>query len=550
MNDRRSIIALLIIGVLLLLTPTYMRLFYGPSQPVPADSTRTDSEVQTAFDTGQMRVKADSTGEEERITVSEPELIALTTDPSNGRFIVVETPLYTATLSTRGAVFLGWQLEGFGREGEDIIVMVPRGAMGPVIEVPMGDERISSTSWIFQSNSQDTIQVGKDEDVEIILETEVAEGKRISRTVRFSGARYDVLIKDTFWGFEASPMNDAYRLMWLGGLAFTEEKRQEDLQYSGFYGYQGEDIDKQKLKKDAVDKQLFGYVDWVAIRTKYFASILIPQGEPFRNVRMNGEAGDTGPAIMNVAADRPIPTGEEGSVETLLYMGPVDYRILKGYEIGLDEMMDFGFSIIRPISKLVLKLFLFLHEFIPNYGIVIIIFSILVKVVVFPLTRKSYESMHAMQELAPKMQEIKEKHKDDPEKMNRKIMNLYKENKVNPLGGCFPLLLQMPVFWALFIVFRTTIELRGAPFVLWLTDLSMKDPYMVLPALMGLTMLFQQRTQLKDPRQRPMALIMPVALFFLFMSFPAGLILYWTLFNVLSIIQTELVHKRPAPVKT
>jgi YidC/Oxa1 family membrane protein insertase len=153
--------------------------------------------------------------------------------------------------------------------------------------------------------------------------------------------------------------------------------------------------------------------------------------------------------------------------------------------------------------------------------------------------------MHAMQELAPKMQEIREKYKDDPEKMNKKIMNLYKENKVNPLGGCFPMLLQMPIFYALFIILRTTIELRGAPFVLWIQDLSMMDPYMVLPGLMALTMLVQQRAQMKDPRQRPMAIIMPIMFFFLFRSFPAGLTLYWTLFNILSIFQTEFIHKKP-----
>ncbi len=133
--------------------------------------------------------------------------------------------------------------------------------------------------------------------------------------------------------------------------------------------------------------------------------------------------------------------------------------------------------------------------------------------------------------------------------MNKKIMNLYKEHKVNPLGGCFPLLLQMPIFWGLFIVFRTTIELRGEPFMLWITDLSLKDPYLVLPGLMAISMLIQQRAQLKDPKQRPMALMMPAVLFFVFRTFPAGLILYWTLFNVLSLLQTEFMSGKKKPAE-
>ena len=122
------------------------------------------------------------------------------------------------------------------------------------------------------------------------------------------------------------------------------------------------------------------------------------------------------------------------------------------------------------------------------------------------------------------------------------MMNLYKEHGVNPLGGCFPLLLQMPIFFALFVVFRSTIELRMEPFWLWITDLSLQDPYMILPGLMALTMFIQQRMQLRDPRQKAMMYIMPLVMFFLFKSFPAGLILYWTLFNVLSVVQTEIIH--------
>jgi YidC/Oxa1 family membrane protein insertase len=368
--------------------------------------------------------------------------------------------------------------------------------------------------------------------------------------LEFSGDTYDVRLVDRFEGFSVSALDNGYRLWWLGGLEFTEPSRREELTYSGFNALQGGDRHRTKLKQELVESQLSGSIEWAALRTKYFAGIMVPVSGPFRAVAMEGIAGDVGPANMNMHVERGLAQEGPQAVETVLYVGPIDFDRLRSYEVGLERMMDFGWGFIRPISRLILTVFTFMHRFIPNYGLVIIVFSILVKLAVFPLTRKSYQSMHAMQELAPKMQEIKEKYKDDPEKMNRKMMNLYKEHGVNPLGGCFPLLLQMPIFWALFIVFRATIELRGAPFVLWITDLSLKDPYMVLPALMGITMFIQQNAQMKNPQQRAMVYIMPVMMFLLMKGFPAGLILYWTMFNVFSIVQTELVHQRPKPTPT
>jgi len=563
MNDRRTIIALLIIGLILLLMPTYMRLIYGPEEnagPLPVSPA--DSSAGQVTPTGvpgeaggQVPATPPTPAPEERApSVLESEQIISPEEPGGeGRAITVVTPLYTATLDTRGAVLTRWRLNGYQREDEPPIQMLPPGTRGPVLEVPVGDARVNALSLVFATDAPDTVRIGTGESATLDLAAIVDDERAVSRRMTFAGDHYSVDILDGFSGFETTPMNNAYRLYWVGGLAFTEENtdprrgRREDLQYSGFFGSQGGDVQKTRLKQEHVEEQLFGTVDWVALRTKYFTAALIPRDGAFRTVRMVGQAGESGPPQMEVIADRALEPTERDAISTTLYLGPIDLDLLREYEVGLEGMMDFGFSIIKPIARFVLTLFTFMHGYIPNYGLVLIVFSILIKIVVFPLTRKSYESMHAMQELTPRMQEIREKYKDDPEKMNKKIMNLYKENKVNPLGGCFPLLLQMPIFWALFIVFRTTIELRGAPFVFWIHDLSLKDPYMVLPGLMSLTMLLQQRAQLKNPQQRTMALMMPVMFFFLFKGFPAGLVLYWTLFNILSIVQTELVHKKPAP---
>lgn len=562
MKDRRTIIALIIIGIILLMTPTYMRLMYGPSpSSAPADSTGaatdTTGDVALAGRTEAVPGQEEAGVVDERIiSESERQLQSLQVAmQQEGRVLIIQTPHYRAALNTRGAVIEQWQLKEYYAKDGSPIEFIPADAHGLVIEVPVGDSRIQSREFVFETEAHDSIVVEADEEVEVSLYAELGGGRRISRLMRFSGNSFDVYIQDGFEGFQTTPMNDAYRLMWIGGLRFTEENRVDEIRYTGFQASQGGRVESlTRLKrKEAVEEKLFGFVDWAALRTKYFAAVLMPLDEPFSSVRMMGEAGEIGPARMNMGVDRRVPTGEGGTVGTLLYIGPIDYRIFKSYDVGLQKMMDFGsgvFSFIRPISKISLLLFIFLYEFVPNYGVVIVIFSIIVKILVFPLTKKFYASMHAMQELAPKMKEIREKHKDDPQKMNRKIMNLYKEHKVNPLGGCFPMLLQMPIFVALFTILRTTIELRGAPFVLWITDLSLKDPYLILPGLMSLSMLVQQRAQLSNPQQRMMAIMMPAVLFFMFKGFPAGLTLYWTLFNIFSIVQTELTPKKSKQAST
>ncbi len=420
---------------------------------------------------------------------------------------------------------------------------MPSAARGLVLEVPVGDERILLADYPFTTTAPDTTWLHEGEATELVFSLDLGGGRRIERVMRFQADTWDVLVTDRLNGFEVSALNDTYRLTWTGGLRLTETIRREELQYSGFYALQGGDVQKTKLKANLQETTLSGSITWAALRSKYFAAILMPQEESFRGARMDGLAGDEGPALMNVQLDHRMPASGT-DLETLVYLGPIDYRVLRAYQVELPKMMDFGWGFIRPISKLILTLFTWVHAFIPNYGLVIIIFSVLVKLLVYPLTRKSYESMHAMQELSPRLQEIREKYKDDAEKMNRKMMNLYKEHGVNPIGGCFPLLLQMPVFFALFQVFRSTIELRGAPFVAWITDLSLRDPYMVIPALMAVTMFIQQRAQLKNPQQRALVIIMPLMMLFLFHKLASGLVLYWTMFNILSIVQTELVHPR------
>jgi len=234
-----------------------------------------------------------------------------------------------------------------------------------------------------------------------------------------------------------------------------------------------------------------------------------------------------------------------------LYVGPQDYHRLSSLGVGMEDITEYGWWIIRPFTRLIVIILLWMHGFISNYGVVILFFAVLTRVAFYPLTQKSMKATQGLQKIQPLLKEAREKHKKEPQKLQQETMRLYKEHKVNPLGGCLPMLLQMPVLWALFYVFRMTIEFRGSGFIWWIEDLSAPDSPPVLPIVMGLSMFLQQKLspQSADPKMAPMMYIMPVVLTFVFIGFPSGLVLYWTASNILAIAQQLLVRNRPAPEK-
>jgi YidC/Oxa1 family membrane protein insertase len=312
------------------------------------------------------------------------------------------------------------------------------------------------------------------------------------------------------------------------------------------------------------DKSVPGICSWTAIRTKYFLAALIP-----RNVQTSGVTfGGRGIKINNIIERRyttslNIVKNEQSKADSFrVYLGPLDNTILADYNIGLNRLvLNHGWweRTFRVISLPIVAILKFLFTYIPNYGIVIIIFSILVKLLLNPLTKKSYRSMKEMSKLQPLLLELKEKYKGDPQRYQRETMKLYKEHGVNPLGGCWPVLLQLPFLTALFTVFRSTIQLRGASFIPgWISDLSQPDTifhlpfslpmygnqFNVLPVLMTGSMIVQSKMTMQDPKQKAMVYIMPIFMLLLFNQFPSGLNLYYTLFNVLSIIQQKFIDKR------
>jgi YidC/Oxa1 family membrane protein insertase len=250
-------------------------------------------------------------------------------------------------------------------------------------------------------------------------------------------------------------------------------------------------------------------------------------------------------------------------ISSKLYLGPLDVDHLIKTGTNLDATMNWGFTLIRPISKGILWVLKFMHNALRlNYGLVLLLFALIIRLITGPLTKKSYESSQNMQKLQPQIKKLQAKYKKDPQRLNRETMGLYKKHKVNPLGGCLPIMLQMPLLWALFIVFRTTIEFRGAHFVFWISDLSQPDvifnlPFSipiygsgvaVLPLLMGATLMLTMRmsSATMDKSQKPVMYFMNGFFILLFNTFPSGLNLYYTAYNVLSYFQQRSIKRKLA----
>ena len=315
----------------------------------------------------------------------------------------------------------------------------------------------------------------------------------------------------------------------LGAALTTQEENYKKLDF---------DEIAEKTFKDTVEG------GWVAMVQHYFVSAWVPDQQTRNtfNLRKLGNKdlyamGFTSPAVT-------IGNGEKGELRAAFYAGPKDQYRLEEISPYLDLTVDYGW--LWWIAKPLFWIMYHLHDLVGNWGWSIILLTVLIKAAFFRLSATSYRSMAKMRKLAPEMTRIRELYGDDRQKMSQETMNLYKKEKVNPMGGCLPILVQMPVFLALYWVLLESVELRHAPWILWITDMSVKDPYFILPLLMGASMFVQQRLNPAppDPTQAKIMQIMPIAFTFFFLFFPAGLVLYWTVNNVLSIIQQWIITRK------
>lgn len=411
---------------------------------------------------------------------------------------------------------------------------------------------------------------GKDS-LQISFKLNIAEGKLIKKKFTFYGNKYNIGSEIELTGMSSLISNNSYDLVWSNGINFVEENSVDEDNQSNASLYYGDEhvIVKASDVGKKVEKEFNGKVDWVAVRDKYFAIIIAPtnpleiDGAYFQGTKVAKEIGLR--EYYNIRLTVPFRNNQIEKRSFTLYFGPVNYDILKAYNDHFEKIVEFGSFfglkfIIRPIAEYVLlPLFNFLHSFIPNYGFVIILFSLIIKFVLYPLTKSSMQSMKKMQLLSPKINEIKEKFKDDPTKVQKETMNLYRIYGINPAGGCLPLILQMPIFIAMWGLFQVSVELRQQPFMFWIHDLSRPDIVLSLPfklpifgmdkisglaVLMGVTTFVQQKMTVKDPKQQAMIYLMPVFLTIMFMSFPSGLNLYYFMFNLFSIVQQYYINNK------
>ena len=483
--------------------------------------------------------------------------------------IVVETPLYRAVFTTRGAALKSFQLKQYKtalEDNEDLVDKFyrwigrgkpkPEGQSKPIELVHISDGMPRPLSISFPDS---TVNVPEDgfyvADSGGLDMTTGAESKSLTFTQTYPGeVRIDKVFTfhpDKFaFGLEVRvnnisgvPLNQNGGLYWY---QYVDPAAPVDSYgHDGPVSYIANNVDRPEVAKLEADKTLGPNVSWGGFESKYFIAALIPHNPSLTSFRMSKDSSN----LIAVGLKGPknvIPQGQLGVFKYSLYLGPKDYSILKTLDVGLENSIDFG-DWLKWLAMPLLITLKFLYGYVHNYGIAIIILTILIKVIFWPLGNKSYKSMKEMQKLQPKMAALREKYKDDKTKLSQESMALYKAHKVNPLGGCLPMVVQIPVFFGLYKALLYAIELRHSPLFWWIQDLSEKDPYYITPIVMGATMFIQQKMTPTgaDPMQAKIMLFMPIIFTFMFLNFPSGLVIYWLFNNVISIGQQIYINKQP-----
>jgi len=482
----------------------------------------------------------------------------------------IETDLYTAELGSKGGLIKEWELKKYKTWDEHPVQLVDYDKAGDFsLLFTTADGRLVDTRDLYfdVDTTVKNVTLNGNKEFQITYSLPASNGGKIIKQFTFKNGEYGFKSEIEFKDMGNVVSNFEYQIVWENGLRYAEYNSVDESSFAASYLYSGKElteVDASKIDETA-QKDISGIVDWVGTRTKYFGLAIIPQPGSSDGAYLEGHRKampDNGIyESYSIALKMPYREGTDEKKTVTVFLGPMDYTVLKSYGVNLESMMSLGWAfVVRPISEFImLPVFGFLHLIIPNWGLVIIVFSIVIKIVLHPLTKTSMKSMKKMQALQPLMDEIKEKYKDDPQKMNSAVMNLYKEYGVNPAGGCLPMLLQMPILYALYMVFRSAIQLRQASFIWWIKDLSIPDVIYSLPfhlpvfgikdisglaVFMGVTMFVQQKMSVKDPRQKMMVWMMPIMWVLLFMSFPSGLNLYYTTFNILAIGQQMYINKQ------
>lgn len=472
--------------------------------------------------------------------------------PSAVEFIEVETDLYRAKFTTRGAALISWELKRYrsSSDGKSSVQLVRQeGKFADPLTVTTDDasqaKELSEGVYKAERDFTALDQSHPTGHITFYYESP-ATGLRFEKQLTFHAGSYivDIALKSS--GL-AGPVKIGL------GTNFGVVEWGE-----GFIGSVGAaSLIDDTIETDAPesDVERKGSVKWVALQDKYFIAALIPKTSASALPKKQGDKLVS--TAVRLASD-----SSGAPLELQLFAGPKEYDTLQSLQIRLEDTIDFGWflfgswDMVRAVAKPIFYVLRYINDYTHNYGLTIILLTVIIKLLFVPLQYKSYTSMKQMQGIQPKVAALQEKFKDDRERLNKELIKLYRDHKVNPVGGCLPMILQMPVFVSLFNILYMTIDLRQAPLGLWISDLSVQDPYYILPIIMGISMVVMQKIQptTMDPTQAKVMLMLPAVMTFLFINFPAGLVLYWLTNNVLTIVQQfvtdRFIYRTPPAAPT
>jgi YidC/Oxa1 family membrane protein insertase len=471
--------------------------------------------------------------------------------------LTIEHALYSARFSTNGGRLISMVLRNYkdgSASGEGRAMLVG----DPSVALDLGDEAHPFPLALVPFAPAESL-AADGRVAKLTFTAQDSAGAVIQQVYRFHGDDYHIDYEVAMSGLPATDALWHYRITLRSWPLLTERIKQEDLNNLGVTAKVGRDNKREMaggLKKS--EKVHEGAIKWLAVHSKYFVLGIIG-----RNVEGTSSRAALAPGVSPEAHDQvegtltvPVPAAGRTHAYTLL-AGPLDYWRIDKAGIDLEPPHAMGFNLFRPFSSLLVWVMKFFHSLIHNWGVAILLLAIAAKLVTHPLQAASMRSMRAMQRIQPEVERLRKKHEKDPQKMNAAIMEMYKENKINPLGGCLPMLIQMPFFLALYHVLAYSIDLRQAGFVAWITDLSAPDllvqlgpvPIRVLPVLMFGSMVLQMKmSPSTDPKQAQTMALVNFVFLFLFYNLPSGLVFYWTVINLFTALQSwHIVRSDPHP---
>ena len=545
--DRKTLTGFILIGAILLLWPSYLELI-SPSEKSKEDVVTPDTSLVEKYS---------------EQTLDDPVKTVLENPVVEEQTFIIKGKNYIAEVSNvGGGSITSYTLTKHLKKSESSLNLIDGYNSNNLVVsfVNQSGEVISlDKNWSLVSGGSANLSETNPE-VSFLFTTEHL-GRQVTKELFFYFDSYEIDISTSLRSLKDVSLDEKYTLSWVGGL--PEHEGTQDAMFmeglisqagsiesfrvgaAGFFG------SSSSSNVDAEEKRYVGQADFAGYRTKYFGLFFVPQKSDFVEITKY-------PTPLRAGVDISI-TQDINLEKNKLYLGPLDYSSVENLGVGLEEKI-LGWQWLSSVSWLVYSIMIALYSFIPNYGVVVVLFAILIKLVTYPLMAKQLRSSKKMQEISPLMNQIKIKYKNNPTLQQQKMAALFQENKINPLAGCLPLLIQMPVLMSVFMVFRNTIEFRGESFVLWINDLSAADtlfvvggiPINVLPFLMSFSMYYTMKlssaTQpaggdpAQEATQQMMKYMFPGMMFFLFYAFPSGLNLYYLCFNIMQIVQQKIIN--------